>query len=66
MPEICSFSTIENYFVGRRDVGCDNGLEIEFCNDGRNKVVFFFLFTVERWGLYYSNQMEGVGVRLLG
>jgi hypothetical protein len=23
MPEICSFSQDENYFAGRRDVGCD-------------------------------------------
>jgi len=39
MPEICSFSTIKNYFVGRRDVECDRmatplgnlGLSFVFC-----------------------------------
>ena len=39
MPDICSFSTIENYFAGRRDVGCDRlatplgtlGLSFVFC-----------------------------------
>jgi hypothetical protein len=39
MLEICSFSLIKNYFVGRRDVGCDRmatplgtlGLSFVFC-----------------------------------